>query len=326
MRLLVIGGTRFSGRALAEQALEAGHDVTLFHRHATELLPDAEHVLGDRDGGIDALEGRTFDAVVDMCGYVPRVVRSSAELLRDSGWYGFISSISAYPDDVPAGTTEGSPIHSPPTSGSEEVTDESYGPLKVACEQVVQEMFDDRACVIRPGYIVGPHDPTDRFTYWVRRASLGGRMLAPEPLAYELQWIDARDLAAFVLHLASERAGDVFNVVDRPPSSSIGEVIETASAAAGSAVEVVTASPAWLAERLGDACEECFPMWEPALPGFHAFDPSHAFAAGLTCRDPAETIRDTLAWDRTRAQVWPMAAGLDPDRERALIEELRSAR
>lgn len=325
MRLLVIGGTRFSGRALAEQALAAGHEVTLFHRHATEVAPDAEHVLGDRDGGIEPLRGRTFDAVVDMCGYVPRVVRSSAELLRDSGWYGFVSSISAHLDDLPPGATEDSPVHDPPASGDEEITDESYGPLKVACEQVVREVFDDRACVIRPGYIVGPHDPTDRFTYWVRRSALGGQMLAPEP-HYALQWIDARDLAAFVLHLAQERVGGVFNVVDRAPTSTIADVVATAGEAAGSTVELVTAGDEWFTRRLGDATDEAFPMWEPGAPGFHAFDPSRAFSAGLACRDPAATIRDTLAWDRTREQAWPMAAGLDLERERSLIEELRSER
>ena len=324
MRLLVIGGTRFSGRALTDAALTAGHEVTLFHRNETELFPGAEHVLGDRDQGVGALDGRTFDAVVDMCGYVPRADRASAELLRDSGWYGFVSSISAHPDDLPPGATEDSVIHQPPASESEEVTDESYGPLKVACERVVQEIFGDRACVIRPGYIVGPHDPTDRFTYWVRRAALGGRMLAPEPLDYGLQWVDARDLAAFILRLAQARIGGVFGVVDRAPTSTIGDVIATAAEAAGSTVEVITAGEAWIAQRLGDASGECFPMWEPAVPGFHAFDPSRAFSAGLTCRDPGDTVLDTLAWDRTREQTWPMLAGLGLDRERELLEELRS--
>jgi 2'-hydroxyisoflavone reductase len=326
MRLLIIGGTRFSGRALTGSALAAGHEVTLFHRQETDLFPEAEHVFGDRDLGVGALEGRTFDAVVDTCGYVPRAVRASAELLHDSGWYGFVSSLSAHPDDLPPGGTEDSPIHRPPWPATEEVTDDTYGPLKVACEEAVQEVFGDRACVIRPGYIVGPHDPTDRFTYWVRRAALGGQMLAPEPLDYGLQWVDARDLAAFVLHLAQERIGGVFGVVDRAPTSTIGGVIATAGAAAGSTAEVITAGEAWIAQQLGGTSGEIFPMWEPGMPGFHAFDPSRAFSAGLTCRDPDATIRDTLAWDRTREQVWPMRAGLHPERERQLLEELRSTR
>ena len=137
MKLLVIGGVRFSGRALTELALERGHEVTLFHRTPTDLLPDAEHVIGDRDEGVDVLAGRTFDAVVDTCGYVPRAVRSSTELLADSGWYGFISSLSAHPDDLPLDANEDSPIHEPPFPDTEEVTDETYGPLKVACEREV---------------------------------------------------------------------------------------------------------------------------------------------------------------------------------------------
>ena len=162
MELLVIGGTSFSGRALAEQALEAGHRVTVFHRTPNDVVPQAEHVLGDRDQQLDALAGRTFDAVVDMCGYVPRAVRASTTTLATSGWYGFVSSISAHVDGLAPGATEESATHEPPFPDTEDVTEETYGPLKVACELVVKEAFGDRPAVIRPGYIVGPHDPTDR--------------------------------------------------------------------------------------------------------------------------------------------------------------------
>jgi 2'-hydroxyisoflavone reductase len=320
----VIGGTRFSGRALTERALAAGHEVTLFHRTPTTSFPDAEHVLGDRDVGVDALTGRTFDAVVDTCGYVPRAVMASAELLAASGWYGFVSSLSVHPDDLAAGGTEDSPVHRAPWPATEDVTDETYGPLKVACEEVVREVFGDRACVFRPGYIVGPHDPSDRFTYWVRRGALGGEMLAPAPPDYGLQWVDARDLAAFVLRLAEARTGGVFGVVDRAPTSTISEVIETASAAAGSDVSVTYADEAWVREQLGHGELDEFPLWWPEVPGVHAYDPSRAFAAGLECRPPAETIRDTLAWDRTRPQTWPMKVGLDPDRERELLDAYRT--
>ncbi|MGZ8623856.1 MAG: NAD-dependent epimerase/dehydratase family protein [Actinomycetota bacterium] len=324
MRLLVIGGVRFSGRALTELALARGHEVTLFHRTATDLLPDAEHVLGDRDRGVDAVAGRRFDAVVDTCGYVPRAVRSSTELLADSGWYGFISSLSAHAEDLPAGGTEASPIHEPPFPDTEEVTDESYGPLKVACEREVDRVFGDRACVIRPGFIVGPNDPTDRFTYWVRRAATGGQMLAPAPAGYWLQWVDARDLAAFVLHLAEGATPGVYGVVDRAPTMTLGGLIAEAASAAGADTRVTWVDEAFLSTAFGEDTEaddphEAFPLWWPEAPGFHAFDPTRAFAAGLECRDPSETVRDTLAWDRTREQVWPMAVGLDPERERTLL-------
>ena len=233
MRLLVIGGARFSGRALTELALGRGHEVTLFHRTPTELFPDAEHVIGDRERGVDALAGRTFDAVVDTCGYVPRAVGASARVLADSGWYGFISSLSAHPEDLPPGANEDSPIFEPPFPETEEVTDETYGPLKVACERQVTDAFGDRACLIRPGFIVGPHDPTDRFTSWVRRGAAGGEVLAPAPPDYGLQWVDARDLASFVLHLAEGAVPGVFGVVDRAPTMTLGELIAASADAAG---------------------------------------------------------------------------------------------
>jgi 2'-hydroxyisoflavone reductase len=323
MKLLVIGGARFSGRALTELALSRGHEVTLFHRTPTDLFPDAEHVIGDRERGIDELAERRFDAVVDTCGYVPRAVRLSTELLADSGWYGFVSSLSAHPDDLAPGADEDAPVFEPPFPDTEEVTDETYGPLKVACERQVAEVFGDRACVFRPGFIVGPHDPTDRFTSWVRRGAAGGEMVAPAPDDYALQWIDARDLAAFVLHLAEDATPGVFGVVDRSPTMTLEELIATSAAAAGTQTSVAWLDEAFIAlsfggEEAGDDPHEAFPLWWPEGPGFHAFDPSRALDAGLVCRPPAETVRDTLAWDRSREQG-PMEAGLDPDRERALL-------
>jgi 2'-hydroxyisoflavone reductase len=322
VKLLMIGGARFSGRALTEMALERGHEVTLFHRTPTELFPEAEHVIGDREEGVDALSGRTFDAVVDTCGYIPRAVRASTETLADSAWYGFISSLSAHAEDLPPGSNEDSPVVEPPFPDTEEVTDETYGPLKVACERQVQAVFGDRACVIRPGFIVGPHDPTDRFTSWVRRGAAGGEMLAPAPAGYGLQWVDARDLAAFVLSLAEASTSGVFGVVDRAPTMTLGELIEASAAAAGVETQVAWVDDAFIAAAFtgdDDDPHEAFPLWWPEAPGFHAYDPSRAFAAGLTCRPPVETVRDTLAWDRTRGQA-PLAAGPSPERERALLD------
>jgi len=328
MKLLVIGGARFSGRALTELALAGGHDVTLFHRTPTAMFPDAEHVIGDRTEGVDALAGRAFDAVVDTCGYVPRAVKRSAGTLADSGWYGFISSLSAHPEDLPPGANEDSPTFEPPFPDTEDVTDETYGPLKVACERVVTEVFGDRACVIRPGFIVGPNDPTDRFTYWVHRGGAGGEMVAPAPADYGLQWVDARDLAAFVLRLAEGATSGVFGVVDRAPTMTLGALIGESAAAAGADTSVTWIDDAFIddvfaGEEAGDDPHEAFPLWWPEGPGFHAFDPSRAFGAGLVCRAPEETVRDTLAWDRSRART-PMAAGLSSERERSLLAAWRA--
>jgi 2'-hydroxyisoflavone reductase len=325
--LLVIGGARFSGRALTELALERGHEVTLFHRNPTELLPDAEHVLGDREQGVGALAGRRIDAVVDTCGYLPGPVRSAAETLAASGWYGFISSLSAHPEDLPPGANEDSPVFEAPFPETDDVTDETYGPLKVACERQVTGVFGDRSCVIRPGFIVGPNDPTDRFTSWVRRAAQGGEMLAPGPPDYAMQWVDARDLAAFVLHLAEGATSGVFGVVDRSPTMTLGALVTRAAEAAGADTRVTFVDESLVADVFARGApdldpHEAFPLWWPEAPGFHAFDPSRAFAAGLQCRPPAETVSDTLAWDRDRG-VDELQAGLSREQESSLLAAWR---
>ncbi|MEO8475508.1 MAG: NAD-dependent epimerase/dehydratase family protein [Actinomycetota bacterium] len=321
MKLLVIGGTRFSGRALTERALARGHEVTVFHRgqSGADLFPEADHVLGDREEGLDPLEDREFDAVVDTCGYVPRSVGAAVERLGGAGWYGFISSISAYADFSEAGMTEASQLHAPPFPDTEEITESTYGPLKVACEERVTEAFGDRAALIRPGYIVGPNDPTDRFTYWLRRAATGGEMIAPAPSDQPIQFVDARDLAAFVLRLAEAATGGVYNVVHPRGTTTLGELLERARGDAEADTAVTWADGDWLGEQMGEDKYEAFPLWVPEEPGSHLLDPVRAVAAGLDNRPVAETVRDTLAWDRTREQVWPMQAGLAPDREAELI-------
>ena len=325
MKLLVIGGTQFSGRALTERALARGHDVTLFHRgmNGADLFPEAEHVLGDRGEGLEPLGDREFDAVVDTCGYVPRTVGAAVERLRGAGWYGYISSISAFEEFSLPGMTEASPLHRPPFPDTEEITETTYGPLKVACEEQVTAAFGDRAALIRPGYIVGPHDPTDRFTYWLRRAASGGEMLAPAPPDQPIQFVDARDLAAFVLHLAETATGGAYNVVHPAGTTTLEALIDLARADAGADTAVTWADGDWLGEQLGDDKYEAFPLWVPEEPGSHLFDPAHAIDAGLDDRPVADTVRDTLAWDRTREQSWPMKAGLSPEREADLIAAWR---
>jgi 2'-hydroxyisoflavone reductase len=320
MELLVIGGTRFSGRALVEQAVEAGHDVTVFHRTPTDVVPQAEHVLGDRDQGVDVLAGRTFDAIVDTCGYVPSAVRASIETLPSSGWYGFVSSISAHVDGLPAGATEDSAIHQPPFPDTEDVTEETYGPLKAACEQVVLDAYGDRAAVIRPGYIVGPNDPTDRFTSWVRRASKGGEMLAPGPADGAMQFVDARDLGAFVLHLADTKTGGTYNAVHPSGTVTRRGLLSIAAREGGVDTTVTWADPSWLVAQLGDDRYRAFPMWDEVdEPGAHWFDSSKAIAAGLRNRSVDETVRDTLTWDRSLGEDADRACGLSPEREAELL-------
>lgn len=214
MHLLILGGTMFLGRHLAELALEEGDTVTLFTRgkHNADILPRAERIFGDRATDLHLLEGRQWDAVVDTSGYLPEVVDASATLLAGLvGHYTFVSSISVYRDFRTSGIDEDYPCGEMPERAEKTVTNETYGPLKALCERAVAEAFPGRALNIRPGLIVGPHDPTDRFTYWPERVARGGEVLAPDGPHRVTQVIDARDLAAWILRSVRSGLTGVFN-------------------------------------------------------------------------------------------------------------------
>ena len=300
MRLLVLGGTVFLGRAVVDSALGGGHDVTIFTRGRTnpELFPEAERLRGDRDGDLGALEGRTWDGVVDTSGYVPRIVRQSAELLRDAvGRYVFVSSVSAYAD-LSSPPEESSPLAALEDPDSEEIM-RDYGALKAACERVVEDVFGDRATIVRPGLIVGPHDPTGRFTYWPRRVAEGGRVLAPGPPEAPVQVIDVRDLGDWLVELAERGPGGAFNAVGPAEPLTFGELLGArAATATGSGARLVWAG----GERLLEAGVEPWselPLWLPGEEhaGMLRTPVERAVAAGLRFRPLAETIADTLAWD-----------------------------
>ena len=242
MRILTLGGTQFVGRHLTEAALARGHEVTLFHRgqHGADLYPQAEALRGDRDGGLGALRGRTWDVVLDTCGYVPRVVRQSAALLSKSvGHYVFVSSISIYRDFAVSGIDETYPMATMPDETVEKVTGETYGPLKVLCERVVEEAFPGRSLVIRPGLIVGPHDKTGRFTYWPRRVAEGGDVLAPGRPDKRVQFIDARDLAEWMIRLIERAETGTFNAVSDDATWTMGRVLDACRAVSGSDARLV---------------------------------------------------------------------------------------
>jgi 2'-hydroxyisoflavone reductase len=327
VRILTIGGTRFFGRAFVEEAARRGHEVAVFHRGESEPadLADVEHLHGDRKAGLEPLGGRSWDAVLDTCAFVPRDVRELADAAGDRiGRYALVSSLSVHPDDLPVGATEDTATYPPPYPDAEEVTDETYGPLKVACEEEAAARFRGRLLVIRPGYIVGPHDPTDRFTYWVRRAAAGGEMLAAGPPDAPIQGIDARDLGAFVLDRIEAADAETYGVVGPDePATTIG-VLESARSAAGADTSFVWAEPEFV-QGLGAAHETWFPMWHPHLPGFHSYDAGKATAAGLCPRPFEQTIADTLAWDRERGRP-PLAAGMTAEKERELLDAWRARR
>jgi 2'-hydroxyisoflavone reductase len=329
MRLLILGGTVFVGRALVEAAQERGHQVTLFNRgqHNPDLFPDVERLRGDRDGDLAALRGRTWDAVIDTCGYVPRIVRQSAELLADAvGHYTFISSISVYSDLSQVGMDESSPVGRLEDETTETVDGDTYGPLKVLCEQAAEQALPGRALTLRPGLIVGPHDPSDRFTYWPVRVAKGGDVLAPGNPDYPIQIIDARDLAEWNVRMVEAGRTGVYNATGPDYALTMGRLLDECRAVSGSDARFVWASQEFLKEAGVQPWTE-MTLWVPEEPdtaGFSAVNCGKAFAAGLTIRPLADTIRATLAWDATRPADAERRAGLKPEREAELLQAWRS--
>jgi 2'-hydroxyisoflavone reductase len=317
MRILVLGGTLFLGRHVVDAALERGHQVTLFNRGQTrpDLFPDVEKLRGDRDGDLGALAGRDFDAVVDTSGRVPRLVSETLDALGAIGHYTFVSTISVYAD-LSTPPTESSPLAElrEPT----EVWEEAYGELKVLCENVVRERFPD-AFIPRPGLIVGPWDPTGRFTYWPTRLAAGGRVLAPLPPDADTQVIDARDLAAWIVRAAEEGLGGTYNTVG--PVTTREHVLETCASVAGTGAELVWVDPDFLHAQGVEEWME-LPLWlyDPKYRGMLSADPSPARAAGLLTRPLEETVRDTLAWTQSGDAPDEFPAGLDREKERTVLD------
>jgi 2'-hydroxyisoflavone reductase len=298
MRLLVLGGTKFLGRAAVEAALARDHDVTLFNRGETnpELFPEAEKLRGDRGEDLTALEGRTWDAVIDPSGYVPHVVRSSAEALADSvGHYLFISSVSVY-DDFTEPNDEESPLEKLADDKPDDRLLEdysNYGALKVLCERAVAEAMPGRHTLVRPGLIVGPHDPTGRFTYWPHRIARGGDVLVPGPPERTVQFVDVRDLAGWLIDLSERKVGGAFNAINEGVSWQA--LVETCRDAAGSDAAFTYVDGDYLLEQgVGEWME--LPLWlqDPEAAGMHRTDVSRAIEAGLAFRPLTETVRGTL--------------------------------
>lgn len=319
MDVLLIGGPQFVGRGVIDAALAGGHRITLFNRGRThpELYPQVEKLRGDRDGGLAALDGRRWDAVIDTCGYVPRVVRQSAQRLRDcADAYLFISSISVYADLV--GAREDSPRHVLEDRTVEDVTGATYGGLKALCEDEVVEAFGTRTVIVRPGMIVGAHDGTYRFPWWVGRVAAGGEVLYPAQ--GRIQLIDARDLGRFCLRLLEGGQRGAYNVTGPAQPLGFAQVLETMRRVAGAEAEFIGAADAFLeAQQVASWTE--FPFWMPGVD-WASVAIDKALDAGLTFRPLADTVRDTLAWLRDHPAP-QMPPGISREREVALIAALR---
>ena len=337
MKLLLLGGTQFLGRHVVEIALARGHDVTVFTR-GRRVLPEAHakavtHFVGDRDPrnapGLEALAHGRWDAVIDTSGYVPRVVESSASLLAPrTSRYLFVSSISVYAKLDRPGLDETAPLAVLERADSEEVA-KDYGALKADCEAVASRVFEARATIVRPGLIVGPYDPTDRFGYWPARfvhphllGDRGPHAVAPAPPEAPLQFIDARDLATFMLDLVERDIAGTFNATSPSDLWTFGDLVTGCVQAAGAPPQ-----PVWIPEQklLGFHVEPWtgLPLWipatEPDTAGFQRVSTRRAQEAGMRTRPLAQTIADTAEWLASRPNDGAWKHVLSDGRERQIV-------
>lgn len=325
MNVLIIGGTRFVGRHIAQAFVARGHSVTLFNRgNNPSVHGDLEQVHGDRASDLPRLDGRTWDCIIDTSGYTPDVVETGVNYFASrTEYYLFISSISVYDHARTQGPAEDAPVlEFPKDADSSVYSDERYGALKVLCETQVRRPFGERAAVVRPGLVAGPFDPTDRFTYWPVRIDEGGDVIGPQRTA-RLQYIDARDLAAFVVNLSELRMSGTYNCAIPAGSANFGDLYDACLAqAAAEDAYIVELPDEFLASHNVRPWSE-MPLWIPAASEYagiaHA-DTSRAVAAGLDVRPLQDTVRDTLAWARTvEKRPGALQAGLSPEREAELL-------
>lgn len=335
-KILILGGTGFLGPATIEAAQARGHQVTMFNRGKTrpDLFPGVEKLHGDRDPkkgeGLKALEGRSWDAVIDNSAYYPRMVAASAGLLAPRvKQYLIISSISAYKEPNPENGTEDAPLATmaDPTVESMGKDYANYGALKALCEQAAQKAMPGRTAVIRPGYIVGPDDPTGRFTYWPVRFDKGGELAVPGAPADPVEIIDVRDLAAWLVHLVERGTTGVFNACGPDKRLAWGSLVEACQKAGNP-----NAKPVWIPADFVAKQEGLeFPIWAPYLgdtKGFHTWSNARAVKAGLRFRPAEQTVKDTLAWFKTQEKVEKgrnKLAGPTAEQEAKLIAAWREA-
>lgn len=330
LSLLILGGTGFLGPHVVEHALARGHSISLFNRGRTDpqRFAQLEQLRGDRDHDLDLLRGRSWDAVIDTSGYVPRHVRGPAELLAGAvGQYVFVSTCSVYPELGLAPIDESSRLAEISDPTIERVDGETYGALKVLCERAAEAALPGRTTIVRPGLIVGPGDDSDRFGYWPRRVARGGEVLAPGDPGWETQFSDVRDLAAFLVHVIETSAMGVFNVDGPTRPTPMGELLSACLTAGGS-----DASLTWVAreflDQQGVRAGMDLPAWQPPPAGMDqvpSVSSARAFAAGLCFRPVLETVAATLDYERSREpRERPPRLGLTPEREAELLSAWRA--
>ena len=324
MRILIIGGTVFVGRHITEAAIAAGHEVTVFHRgrSGADLFPGVTHLTGDRNADLSALADGQWDATIDVCAYFPRQVRTLAAALGGRGGrYLYISSTSAYKTPVSSGFDEDAPLAELVDPATEEITDETYGGLKVACERLAAELFGaDLTTVVRPTYVVGPYDYSYRFSWWVERIARGGHVLAPGPKDGPIQVIDARDMGRWIVSLAERAVTGTFHAVSPPPPFGFADMLEAiAEQVAPAGTKLTWVDPDFLVE-FGETAE-AIPLWPggDSESDINTADPARAYAAGLAPRPLAQTIADVHAAELASPTPPRAGVGLTAEREAELL-------
>jgi 2'-hydroxyisoflavone reductase len=330
LKLLVLGGTRFLGPAIVEAAKARGHEVTLFHRGRSnpDIFPELEHIIGNRDPkiepGLVGLKGRKWDAVLDTSSYFPRITKAAVDLLADSvEQYLLVSSISVYPSLEMKGLTEEDEVGTIEDTTFEKITTESYGPLKALCEQTAEAAMPSRVTNVRPGLIVGPRDPSDRFSYWPLRVRAGGEVLAPGNPTDPIQWVDARDLGIFCISCVENKTMGVFNMAGPHHPADMAELVYGCKAVTGGDARFTWVDAEFL-EAEGLQPWAHLPVWAPGkgeVSGINTVNCDRAIAAGFRTRPLAETVRDLLEWRDgwKRGGKNPSRAGMSLDNEKAAL-------